>query len=183
MGDRLTHAELAHATLAAAGGGAGEPVDRDTLHLTRDPDVALEVDVWRATLELLCLGETVVTRLVDRMIKDCTVESAHKALKCAADSAERHREFGWTIMKWMLEGPGADLLRTHAEIELPPMIERLYETWAIMPTATDPVVGKTERAWGVVSVDDYRDALLQAIGKDFEPQFEDTWIDVTFPLP
>ena len=77
--DELAHSQLSAAVHAAAGGCEPPAIDRDTLGLARRPEVALELDVLRAAVQVFCLNETVAVPLFAHMREGATVEIARTA--------------------------------------------------------------------------------------------------------
>ena len=111
---RIARQELGHATashrvyVAACGRGpraAGPALDRASLELARRPGDPLEDDVARACVEVFCLGETVAVRLFRELRQRCDVPVARRTLDRVLRDEVGHRDFGWTLLSWLLELP------------------------------------------------------------------------------
>ncbi len=167
--DELSHAELSHAVLVAAGGAMTSPVARERLALARHADRPLELDVLWAGLRVFCLGETVAVPLFSALRKGCTVPPARAALDRVLRDEVRHRDFGWTLVGWLLE-TGAPALRAHAAAWLPSMLAALRAQYAA-PDADPTPVTAGEVAWGLLDAAAYREILERTFAREYRPRF------------
>lgn len=173
--DELLHAELAAKVTLAAG---GEPtvLDRATLTLKRDASLPLEHDVLRACLGTFCLGETVAVPLFAALRGPCTVPVARRALDRILRDEVRHRDFGWTLLGWLLEQPSGAELRSRVTRELPAYLATLRATYDVAGHGDD-ACDEGERAWGIMPRGAYRDVLRASIKRGFLPRFAKLGID------
>jgi hypothetical protein len=176
--DEIRHAELSHATFLAAGGEGGPSLARETLQLQHRADTALEHDVLRAGVEIFCLGETVAVPLFKELREPCTVPIARRALDRILRDEVRHRDFGWSLLGWLLEHPLGAELRGIVDAELPRWFGRLRASYSPPPQGkAERVVTPEERAWGLMPVSLYRSSVEKALARDWEPRFEKLGID------
>ncbi|HZS39060.1 MAG TPA: ferritin-like domain-containing protein [Polyangia bacterium] len=176
VGDELAHAELAHAVVAACPSPPGRPLTlaRAGLGLARTGDDALEDDVVRACVRVFCLGETVAVRLFRALRAGCTVPVARRALDRVLRDEVRHRDFGWALLGWLLDGDAADARRALVERELPELFAGLRENYG----ASDArACSPSERAWGLMPAIEYRDVLVATVERDFVPRFSRLGLD------
>ncbi len=169
--DELVHAELSHRVLTEAG-GAPFVLDRAQLGLSRR-EVPLEEDVARAGLRVFCLGETVAVPLFQRLRQRCTVPVAREALDRILRDEVRHRDFGWTLLGWLLDAGAV----TPAWVagELPEAFALLRAQYA--PENEGPAIDDEDRAWGLMPIADYRAALATAVERDYIPRFTQLGVD------
>jgi hypothetical protein len=179
VADEMIHAEMSHATFVAAGGAEAPKLVRESLALPRSRG-PLEHDVLRHGVEVFCLGETVAVRLFKRLRQHCSVPTARRALDRILKDEVRHREFGWTLLEWLLSTPLAGELRSVLDEELPGMIRRVRKNYG----ATDggasrpqPKLSDAERAWGLMPIDEYADAVEETIVRDYAPRFSTMGIE------
>ena len=172
--DELAHAEMAHAVLTAAGGTLDAPLDRETLGLTRDSSVTLEVDVTRTITEVFCLGETVAVPLFSALRRGCTVPIARDALDRVLEDEVRHRDFGWHCLTWLLtETAMGEDLRARVDVELGGMLARLFGNYAGLRGRCTP----DEIAWGLMAPPRYGIILAETLTRTYVPRFEALGID------
>jgi hypothetical protein len=169
--DELVHAELSHRVLAEAG-GAPFVLDRARLGIARR-DVPLEEDVARAGLRVFCLGETVAVPLFQRLRQACTVPVAREALDRILRDEVRHRDFGWTLLGWLLES--GTITPEWVTGELPEAFALLRAQYS--PEHDGAALTDEDRRWGLMPVADYRAALTTAIERDYIPRFAQLGID------
>lgn len=173
-GDELVHAEMANGVLMAAGGSLGAPIDRDSLGLTRDPQVVLEIDVARIITEVFCLGETVAVPLFAALRRGCTVAVARDALDRVLEDEVRHRDFGWQGLTWLLtETAMGDALRDQMQHELGGMLARLSRNYA----GQRGQCTADEIAWGLMAPPRYGIILAETLARTYVPRFEALGID------
>lgn len=178
VSDEMVHAEASHAVYLAAGGTGAPLLARENLELARSREV-LERDVLRAAVEVFCLGETIAVRLFRRLRAECTVPVARGTLDRVLKDEVRHRDFGWTLLEWLLATPRGPELRALATAELPAMLARIRHGYdATVRAAEDaPVltavadVSRDERAWGLMALADYAAAVNETFLRDYVPRF------------
>jgi hypothetical protein len=173
--DEMVHSEMSHAVLEAAGGGPPAPIPRETLELTRTPREPLEHDVTRVAVRVFCLGETVAVPLFRRLREGCTVPIARRALDRVLRDEVRHRDFGWSLLTWLLEHPMAAALRKLTEAALPADFARLRGAYGASPERTE--IDAKDRAWGLMSPSEYAAATERALERDWIPRFGKLGID------
>jgi hypothetical protein len=177
-GDEIVHAEMSHAVFGRAGGDGTPQLTRETLELSRSGREPLEHDVTRVGVEVFCLGETVAVPLFKELRQECTVPVARRALDRILRDEVRHRDFGWTLLDFLLDLPSAPALRTLIHRELPGWFKRLRGNYAPPPRAREASVSGDERAWGLMPLSLYRAAVDKAFRRDWEPRFKRVGIDV-----
>ena len=124
------HAELSHEIYRAAGGTALPQLPRDELGLRAPREISLESSLLQHGVELFCLGETAAVPLFSALRRHSTVPEVHRALSRILRDEVRHRDFGWTLLDWLLAGPHGPGLRDELHAELPAMLERLWDSYA-----------------------------------------------------
>ncbi len=175
--DELTHAELSHATLAAAGGALTAPIPRDQLGLRRTPGAPLEADVLRVGVRAFCLGETVAVPLFTALRRDCTAPTAREALDRVLRDEVRHRDFGWTLLDWLLDtAPDPDAVVAAVQASLPDMFAELRGLYA-GPGADATPISAAERAWGLMDAAAYADVLATTYERQYVPWFAERGVD------
>lgn len=182
--DELAHAQLSHEVFLAAGGTGQLHLGRERLQLRRDESVPLEHDALRACLELFCLGETVAVPLFKNLRQGTTVPVARLVLDRVLVDEVRHRDFGWTLLAWLLSTAHAPSLRQLAHAELPAMLARLYTSYAgNSETAESPgaesELAPQDRAWGLMPAATYATILRRTFQRDFVPRFQR--LEITCP--
>lgn len=176
VADEMHHARLSFEVYVAAGGTGGPTLVRESLQLQRT-SAPLEHDVFRCNLHSFVLGETVAVRLFKRLRGHCSVDIARKALDVILVDEVRHREFGWTLMQWMLSTPLGQDYRSLLRHELPIGLRQVRENYAVSqdsvaPDRVEAEVTTEERGWGLMPKGDYREAVGQCIDVDYRPRFE-----------
>lgn len=173
--DEMVHSEMSHAVVEAAGGGALAALPRETLELARTPGEPLERDVARIAVRVFCLGETVAVPLFRRLREGCTVPVARRALDRVLRDEVRHRDFGWSLLAWLLEQPMGRELRALAEASLPADFERLRGAYGASPQVT--TIPPSDRAWGLMAPAEYASATERTLERDWGPRFSKLGID------
>jgi hypothetical protein len=190
VSDELTHAELSAAVYRAAGGEALPQLERDTLRLPRTNGEPLERDLLRVAVEQFCLGETVAVRIFSRMRTEDNVPSVRRALDRILRDEVVHRDFGWSLLEWLLSTPLAPTFRSQLIRELPAMLTRLRENYgglllehhgARSLESIDRELTEGTRGWGTISTLSYVAAVDEAFQRDFEPRF--LALEVELPAP
>lgn len=169
--DELAHADLSHRTFMAAGGESTGPIVRETLQLRRDEREPLERSVTRAGVEVFCLGETVAVPLFKVLREECTVVPARRALDRILKDEVRHRDFGWTLLQFLMESPMEKLARELVNAELPGMFERLRRSYAPSSAAAHSAIPAADRAWGLMPMARYGQILERTLQRDYMPRF------------
>lgn len=184
---RIAREELGHATLshrvyvAACGPDApvGLGLDRETLAIPRQPGEPLEHDVARVCVEVFCLGETVAVRLFKELRQGCEVPVARRVLSRVLRDEVGHREFGWTLLGWLLEHPQhGDALRALVKAELPAAFARIFALYgAEGPRSSRGAVPRDDVRWGLMPAARYGHVLRASFDKDYVPRFARVGID------
>lgn len=174
--DELAHAQLSHEVFVAAGGSQAPQLLRERLRLPRDESAPLEHDVLRTCVELFCLGETVAVPLFKNLRQEAKVPVARTALDRVLRDEVRHRDFGWTLLDWLLSTPHAPELRKLVAAELPDMMSRLRQSYGHPAADAATETGAAEltaedRAWGLMPVAIYDTVLRRTLERDFQPRF------------
>jgi hypothetical protein len=179
--DELSHAELSQAVYVAAGGAGMARLDRNRLGLNELPGEPLELAISRVGLESFCLGETVAVRLFSRLRKTCEEPVALRALDRILADEVKHRDFGWTLLEWLLSTPHAEAVSQLAEQQLPVMFTRLKANYGYTHVAqTLPASAQdldTQARWGLMPAADYATALRETLERDYVPRFAEHGID------
>ena len=71
----------------------------------------------------------------------------------------RHREFGWTLLTYLLEQPAADLVRELLDRELADMFVRMRRSYAPVGGEAKTEIPEADRAWGLMPIARYADIL------------------------
>lgn len=175
--DEVTHSELSHRVYRAAGGTQAVDLKAESIGLTQPSfDRMLEALV-SVTVETFCLGETVAVRLFSRLRASCTQADARMALDRILKDEVRHKEFGWTLLEWLLstaKGPEAKAIATRV---LGPAFARLRGNYAHHTLGQDPQRSAALAAWGLMPPPDYAAALEETLTRDYVPLFGDFEID------
>lgn len=169
--DELAHADLSHRTFVAGGGTGGPALGRDTLELGRAPGAPLELDVARVCVDVFCLGETVAVRLFKELRERCRVPVARRALDRILRDEVRHRDFGWTLLEWMLESPSGDAVRAVVARELPSWFSRIRSLYAPADVAEAVPPNAAEMQWGLMPIARYAAQLEKTFERDYVPRF------------
>lgn len=175
--DELAHAKLSHKVFAAAGGTALPPIPRETLGLSRDESEALEVSVAVTCVEVFCLGETVAVPLFKVLREECVVPSAKAALDLILRDEVRHRDFGWTLLDYLLGQPYGPTLRDVIKRVLPRSLARVRRSYAPPGSERFAEMSSSERAWGLMPVARYGEILERTVERDYRPRFAPYGID------
>jgi hypothetical protein len=171
VADELTHAELSHRTFVAAGGEMVAPLARDSLALPARPGEPLELCVARWGVEVFCLGETVAVPLFKVLREECVVPPARAALDRVLRDEVRHREFGWTLLEYLVSLPCAEEVRALVQRELPTMVVRLRRNYAPIGGEQRTEIEASERAWGLMPIARYGQILARTVDRDYRPRF------------
>ncbi len=166
--DEIKHASLSHQVYLAAGGTGSPSLERDTLELHRRCET-LEEDLLLEGVRFFCLGETVAVPLFQRMRAQCTERSASDALEQILVDEVRHRDFGWTLLDWLLNTDRGPELRRRLEAELPNMLTAVARSYSGAREAS--TITEQERHWGLLAGADYAEVLERCYQRDYIPRF------------
>ncbi len=175
--DELAHAELSQAVYQAAGGSSGARLQRDRLGLQLGTNEVLELAIARVGIEVFCLGETVAVRLFSRLRQGCKEPVALEALDRILKDEVKHRDFGWTLLEWLLSTRHAEAVAALARVELPRMFTRLRQNYAFAQLGASPAPDLLAQHWGLMPPADYAHALQDTFERDYVPRFRDHDID------
>lgn len=170
--DELEHATLSHAVARAAGLERRPALVQEHLGLPRDEGRPLVLDVALHGVEVFCLGETVAVPLFVAMRKDCKVAVAREALDRIVRDEVRHRDFGWSLLDWLLDA-GGDPLRDVVERNLPTMVQRVRNNYGQADfdhRGEEP--NEQDATWGLIPTKRYAEILERCIERDYRPRFE-----------
>ena len=170
--DELAHSEASHEVYRAAGGGSPPNIARPGLRLPEhDP---LETRIVRYGVDIFCIGETVAVRLFRRLRAGCVVSVARRALDRILHDEVFHRDFGWGLLEWLLDSPHEALARAVLAGEVASMLERVRKNYGALEAAGESAahtVDEAERAWGLMSLDEYAEAVEETFLRDYGPRF------------
>jgi hypothetical protein len=148
--DELTHADMSHRVYQVAGGTEMPKLARETLGVPPRGG-PLEHDVTRVAAEVFCLGETVAVPLFKELRAVCSVLVARRALDRILRDEVRHRDFGWTLLGWLFESPGAADLRRVVVAELPTYFDCLRRSYAPLAAAPQMNIDPSNAGWGLIA--------------------------------
>jgi hypothetical protein len=172
---RAAFARFARGTKGAA--AAGPSLDRTTLELVRQGG-PLEDDVARVCVEVFCLGETAAVRLFRELRRGCDVPVARRTLDRVLRDEVGHRDFGWTLLSWLLELPGqGPRLRTLVSTELPACFQRLRALYAPAEVEGEAALPREDARWGLMPPARYGELLRETFEKDYVRRFARLGID------
>lgn len=178
MADELRHARLSFDVVTAAGGHGGPQLKQESLQLQRT-SAPLEHDVFICNLHNFVVGETVAVRLFKRLREACEVPVARHALDTILVDEVRHREFGWTVLDWMLSTSEGATYRALANREVEGALNQVEQTYGrFSDEVTNTAMSQQDRAWGLMPLSEYRAALTVCFRSDYKPRFGALGIDV-----
>lgn len=166
--DEIGHASMSHQVFLAAGGQGSPAMEQESLGLQRQRET-LEEDLLIEGVRFFCLGETVAVPLFQRMREQCNVEAASQALEQILVDEVRHRDFGWTLLDWLLSGERGPALRSTLESELPSMIAAIADSYRSAESASE--ISSLERDWGLLAGSEYAEVLERCYQRDYLPRF------------
>jgi hypothetical protein len=169
--DEMAHSDLSHRAYVAAGGTSTPHISRESLELRRRPNEPLENDVARVCGEIFCIGETVAVPLFKEIREKCVAPSARRCLDRVLRDEVRHRDFGWTLMPWLLESPAGPSLRALVSRELPGWFARVRSMYAPAAAQKKSTVADEDRAWGLIAPARYGEILRRTLDRDWVPRF------------
>ncbi len=177
IGDELLHARLSHEVSVEAGSTDPPALVADHLRLPRVSGGPLRDDVCRACVRVFCINETVAVPLFSAMRKSATVPVARAALDRILRDEVRHRDFGWTLLDWLIEtGDGCEreLAIEAAEYELGRRRTRLRSA----PRGAPAELSADDSAWGLIATSRYREVLEETVARELQPRFADLGISL-----
>ncbi len=175
--DELVHSELSHQVYVAAGGKQAVDLQSKRLGLTDVPRNQLLEGVVRAGVESFCLGETVAVRLFSKLRAPCVQPEAKTALDRILRDEVRHKDFGWTLIEWLLSIPQSEEVRQIVDKELPAMFKRLRANYGYAQLRAERKYIAARAAWGLMPVPDYAATLEETFERDYAPLFGALGID------
>jgi 1,2-phenylacetyl-CoA epoxidase catalytic subunit len=165
--DELVHAEMSYQVYVEAGGRDVPAIDQDNLGLRRMSEDIYE-DLIRVGVQFFCLGETIAVPLFQRMRKHTENEVARAALDRILVDEVRHRDFGWTLLDWLLEVRPS--LREQLQENLGAMFGEVVSNYG--KEKDDQSLSQSERQWGLISRGEYSEILERCLTRDYQPRFE-----------
>ena len=170
--DELAHSELSYDVYRAAGGVDPPVIDLARLSLPLRGE-ALDINVACVAAEMFCLGETVAVPLFSHFRQGASHPVARRALDRILRDEVRHRDFGWTLLEWLLDSDTKGHCRRAVDLELPAMFARLERTYGEVGAPVDPDDAPTdeEREWGLAPAVDYAAILRRTVERDYLPRF------------
>lgn len=177
--DELDHARLCADVYLEAEGQGAPALRRETLCLQRTPGEPLERDLLRVGVEQLCLGETVAVRIFSRMRVQASVPCVRRALDRVLRDEVVHRDFGWTLLDWLLTTPMATAFRQQLSAALPAMLACLRDGYGGRALRRDGLaqlelrraeLPRSARAWGLIAELDYLEAFDETVVRDYAPR-------------
>lgn len=174
--DEMVHARMSHRVYAAAGGDQAPELVRERLALSRNEAEPLEHAVTRVALNTFCIGETVAVPLFKNLRQACTIDVARRSLDRTLRDEVRHRDFGWTTLGWLLEGPMAETLRAVATQALPRYFVKIQLSYGAKMKHLAAMPAE-DRAWGLMPPAEYAVIVERTLTRDWIPRFGAVGID------
>jgi hypothetical protein len=168
--DELQHAELSHEVATAAGTTERPALAQEHLGLPRTAGRPLIADVAVHGVSVFCLGETVAVPLFVAMRQACTVPVARRALDRIVRDEVRHRDFGWTLLDWLLDA-GGEPMRALVQQALPALLQgvrRNYGQADFEHRGDEP--DDDDTAWGLLPTARYAEILARCEARDYAPR-------------
>lgn len=175
--DELAHAELSQVVYVSAGGSDAVHFSRSELGASSVAS-ALERSIARVGLASFCLGETVAVRLFARLRAGCEEPAARSALDRVLKDEVKHREFGWTLLEWLLATDAEQTVRRVASSELDGMLTQLRDNYAYSSLGKTYTENAVERRWGLMPAPEYAEVVRDAIERDIAPRFAELGIEL-----
>ncbi len=173
--DEMVHARMAHRTYVAAGGTEAPALVRERLGLVRSEE-PLEYDVTRVAVNTFCIGETVAVPLFKCLREGCTNPVARRVLDRVLRDEVRHRDFGWSVLGWLLEGPMATQLRAVAVQALPQYFMQIQASYGASLKHLTAIPAE-DRAWGLMPPAEYAAVVEKTLVRDWIRRFDAVGID------
>src|SRR5690606_6065795 len=83
----------------------------------------------------------------------------------------RHRDFGWTLLGYLVEQPCEPLVRKLVDEELPAMFARIRRNYAPVGGEEKTEIPADDRAWGLMPIARYGEILERTLERDYRPRF------------
>jgi hypothetical protein len=174
--DEMDHATMSHRVFVAAGGEGGPRLARESLELRRTPERSLEDDVTSVCLDVFCLGETVAVRLFKELREGCEVHAARRALDRVLRDEVRHRDFGWALLRWLIDSHGEHALARVVR-ELPAALGRILAAYSPAAAGAMTEVAPEDARWGLMPSARYGEVLRSTVLRDYVPRFRELGVD------
>jgi hypothetical protein len=175
--DELVHSELAIAVAQAAGAMKGPDLVRERLAYPCPEDEPLERSLTRACVQVFCLGETNAVPLFKAMRDRCQIPVARIFFDRVLRDEVRHRDFGWVLLRELVEGPMGDELRELAQSVLPDCYAKLRKGYVVDPDTR--VITPDEELWGLIPTSLYPEIIDRTVERDYRPRF--AAVEIEFP--
>ena len=175
-GDEMAHARMSHRTYVAAGGDRAPELLRERLALRRNEAEPLEHEVTRVAVNTYCIGETVAVPLFKSLRQACTIPIARRVLDRVLLDEVRHRDFGWAVLGWLLEGPLASPLRAVAVAALPRYFAKIQASYGAGQKHMTAMLD-ADRVWGLMPPAEYAAIVERTLTRDWIPRFGAVGID------
>jgi len=172
--DEIDHASLSMEVFLAAGGTETPRLDRESLVFSRTSGT-LEDDILHIGLDSFCLGETVAVPLFRALREGCTEPVALGALDRILKDEVRHRDFGWSLLAWMLETSPAR--RALVERSLPGAFRNIRASYAPAFSGNAAKLPEAAIRWGLMDASAYAESVQKAWERDWQPRFATLGID------
>jgi hypothetical protein len=101
----------------------------------------------------------------------CSVAPARAALDRVLCDEVRHRDFGWTLLEYLLELPCEAEVRALVDRELTGMLARIRRNYAPVGGEAKTAIDAEDRAWGLMPIARYGQILERAVVREYRPRF------------
>jgi hypothetical protein len=117
-------------------------------------------------------------RLFRELRQRCDVPVARRTLDRVLRDEVGHRDFGWTLLAWLLELPGhGPRLRRLVSEELPACFRRIQALYAPADVACQSTLPRDDARWGLMPPARYGELLRETFAKDYVPRFARVGVD------
>ena len=116
----------------------------------------------------------ILARPAERHLRQPGGSAARRALDRVLRDEVHHRDFGWSLLEWLLATQPT--LRPLVERELPAQLAELRAIYAPADAPSTPCTAG-ERAWGLMPLPMYGDILAATLDCDFVPRFAKLGLD------
>lgn len=175
--DEIEHAERSMEVFLRAGGVGTPALSRESLSLEPPRGEPLELSIARMGVDAFCLGETVAVPLFRHLREGCTVPVARRALDRILRDEVRHRDFGWTLLEWLLDGASGSLVRSLLTRELRDCFARIKRSYAPTFAHAMTAISDEDRRWGLMPPSSYARVVSRTFERDWKPRFARLGID------
>jgi hypothetical protein len=125
----------------------------------------------------------VAVRLFKELRHACAVPVARRALDRVLRDEVGHRDFGWTLLAWLLEHPLGSRLKQIVVTELPSFLQHLATQYAPPDGASETTISAADASWGLMPAARYGLLLQTCLDKDCVPRFARLGIDARSAPP